>query len=62
MLSKRVLVDSIIDRLYFKPCKWYYRYLGITEENWDRIKNLKSWLKRQNMARLEEIYRRLTNG
>lgn len=58
-MKKKDLIEKILGRLYYKPSHWYYKYLGVTEETWDRITNLKSWLNRQNLASLEKIYRRL---
>lgn len=58
-MKKNEMIDYILGRLYYKPSSWFYKYLGITEEAFGRITNLKSWLNRQNLASLEKIYRRL---
>lgn len=60
--KKTELIEAIVEGLYYKPSVWYHRYLGITEEQWNRIKDLKSWLKRQNLAKLDKIIGRLRNG
>lgn len=62
MKKKDTLVDEILTKMYYKPSVWYYRYLGLSEEQYDRIVNVKSWLRRQNLAKLNEIYRRLENN
>lgn len=61
-MKKNELIDTIVTKMYFKPSAYYYKYLGISEESYDRISNLKSWLRRQNLANLNKIYRRLCNG
>lgn len=61
-MNKNELIDEIIGRLYYKPTSYYHMYLWISEEAYDRIRNLKSWLKRQKLAKLNEIIERLRNG
>lgn len=59
MIRKDDLISDILARMYYKPTLYYNYYLGITGQRYERIRNLKSWLKRQKLETLNEIYGRL---
>lgn len=60
-MKKDELIEMIVTKLYYKPYVLFYKYLGVTEEKYDRISNLRSWLKRQNLTTLNKIYKRLSS-